>query len=83
MIPTLDTMTKFVIMILCLTRNLCSKGNQNKRNNTVFNNTSRDRCFGFLFECFGYLLENKYPKHMFCEGTRIKQAFSDVSFCCI
>ena len=38
--------------------------------------------------CFGYLLEsphwgdsNKYPKHTFCQETRIKQGLSYVSLC--
>ena len=67
-IPTLDTMTKFVIITIWMSGNLRSRG---------------DSCWDFMQEyctktssniCLGYLLElphwgnsNKYPKHMFCE----------------
>ena len=43
--------------------------------------TSNNICFGYLLESAQWGNSNKCPKHTFCEDIRIKQGFSNISFC--
>ena len=80
-ISTLDTMTKFVIMTIWLSRNLRSSGDsQWEIIEEYCIKTSSNICFGYLLESPRWGDSNKYPKHMFYEVIRIKQGLSYISF---
>ena len=82
-IPTLNTTTKYVILIIWLPRNLRLRANS-------FSQIMQEYCILILYRniCFGYLLEspqggdsNKYPKHMFFKEIKSKQELSYMSIC--
>ena len=72
-LPTLDKMTKFVLMIIWLARNLTEVLTVNGKSckNIVFN-TSKSYDWGDF---------NKYLKHLFYEEIRIKQDLYNISLC--
>ena len=81
-IPTLDTTTKFVIMTIWMSRNLCSRGDCKwEIMQAYYITTSSNICLGYLLESPHWGDSNKYPKHMFYEEIRIKQNLSYISFC--
>ena len=72
-IKSLDTMTKFFIMVICLPRYLHSKGEVNhKLCKSVAFDTSTSICFGYLLELPQWGDSYKYPKHMFYEENKNK-----------
>ena len=74
-------MTKFVIMTIWMSWNLCLRGDSWEIRQEYCIKSSSNLCFGYLLESPHWGNSNKYPKHMFCEETRIKQGLSYISFC--
>ena len=81
-IPTLDTTTKFVIMIIRMSRNLRTRGDSFWEIMPEYCiKTSSHICFGYLLESPHWGNSNKYPKHMLYEEMRIKYGLPYISFC--
>ena len=82
-IPTLDTITKFVIQTIWLAEKPSLKRWQLIRNHagTLLFNTSSYVCFRYLLEPPHRGHSNKYPKHTFFEEIRIKHCICCISFC--
>ena len=82
LIPTLDTMTKFIIMTIWMSQNLSSRGDSKReimQEHCI--KTSSDICFGYLLELPHWGDSNKYPRHTLYEKIRTKQGLSYFSFC--
>ena len=81
-IKSLDTMTKFFIMVICLPRNLHSKGEVNhKWCKSVAFNTSTSICFGYLLELPQWGDSNNIQNICSTRKIRIKQCLSYIWFC--
>ena len=82
-IPTLNTMTKFVILTIWHARKPSLKRWQLIRNyaGTLLFNTSSNICFEYLLELPHWCNSNKYPKHTFYEEIKIKYGICCISLC--
>ena len=62
-IPTPDTMTKFVVVAIWMSRNLHLRGDSWEIMQEYYIKTSSHTCFGYLLESLQWGDSNKYPKH--------------------